>query len=54
MLATGVAFVFGVFVLMVPFITMTIIYKSREVIRKKRFVRKFGMLSDELRKKSLL
>ena len=53
-IATATAFVFGAFSLLLPFILMTVIYKHRKNIRKRKWKIKYGMLTDELSQKTVL
>lgn len=53
-ITTGV-FAFGATMgLLLPFIQMNIIYSHRREIRKESFTRRFGMLTEEFRQKSIL
>jgi hypothetical protein len=46
-IATAMAFAFGAFSLLLPFILMSIIYKHRKNVRKRKWKIKYGMLTDE-------
>ena len=54
MIASAFAFGFGAFSILLPFILMTVIYKHRKVIRKRKFIIKYGMLTDEFSQKNIL
>ena len=47
--ATLVAFAGGVSALLMPFIVMNVIYNNRKNVRKSSWVKKFGMLTEEVR-----
>ncbi|CDW90898.1 cadg multi-domain protein [Stylonychia lemnae] len=53
-IATLTVFAFGAISLLLPFITMTVIYKNMKKIQKKNWIYSWGMLTEELRKKSIL
>lgn len=53
-MATGFVFVFGAIGLLLPFLTMSLIYSNRKQIRKASWRNRFGMLTDECRNKSIL
>lgn len=52
-ITTALAMVFGTLALLMPFITMTLIYHNRRHIRKHKWKKSFGMLTDELSQKSI-
>eukprot|EP00347_Sterkiella_histriomuscorum_P006839 403351236 len=52
--ATLIAFVFGAISLLLPFLTMTIIYHNRRHVKNLEWKKKFGMLTDECRSHSIL
>ena len=52
--ATAFVFIFGTASLLLPFLTMTLIYDNRKLIRKHVWTKKFGMLTEEMRQKSIL
>jgi hypothetical protein len=54
LVATCFAFIFGAIALLLPFLTMTLIYSNRRRIRKTSWRKRFGMLTDECRTKSIL
>ena len=54
MVTTLIAFVFGAISLLLPFLTMTLIYHNRRVIRSLKWKKKFGMLTEECRNHSIL
>jgi hypothetical protein len=47
------AFICSAFALLLPFLTMSIMYNARKEVRKIRFTKKFGMLTEEVRQKSI-
>ncbi len=47
-------FVFGVFVIMLPFVLMSLISANRHRVRKKAFETKYGMLTEEVKRKDIL
>lgn len=53
-MATSFVFVFGAIGLLLPFLTMSLIYSNRKHIRKSSWRNRFGMLTDECRNKSIL
>ena len=53
-MATAFVFVFGAIGLLLPFMTMSLIYSNRKHIRKSSWRTRFGMLTDECRNKSIL
>ena len=53
-IATATAFVFGAFSLLLPFILMSVIYKHRKNVRKRKWKVKYGMLTDEFSQKTVL
>ncbi len=52
--AMGFLFVFTVFVIMTPFVLMTLISVNRHRVRTKRFDNKYGMLTSEVSRKDIL
>eukprot|EP00347_Sterkiella_histriomuscorum_P011981 403370353 len=52
--ATLIAFIFGAVSLLLPFLTMTIIYHNRRHVKNLEWKKKFGMLTDECRSHSIL
>lgn len=47
MIATFTAFAFGAISLLLPFLTMTLIYHNRKKIRSKTWNMKFGILTED-------
>lgn len=54
MIASAAAFFFGAFTLLLPFILMTVIYSNRKTVRKRTWIVRFGMLTDEFSQKSII
>ena len=44
-----IAFIFGAISMLLPFIAMSEIYLNRKYVRKRNWLNKWGMLTDELR-----
>lgn len=53
LIASLTAFMFGTFTLLLPFILMTVIYANRKNVRKRIWMIKFGMLTEEFSQKSI-
>ena len=54
MIATSFAFIFGVFLLLLPFVTMTLIYSGRKLVHRRLWRAKYGMLTEECSPVSIL
>ncbi|CDW87978.1 cadg multi-domain protein [Stylonychia lemnae] len=53
-IATLVAFIFGTISILLPFLSMTVIYHNRKMIKKFQWKKSYGMLTDEVRTKSII
>ncbi len=53
-IATSFAFIFGAACILLPFMTMSLIYINRKHIKKRDWKKKFGMLTEECRTHSIL
>jgi len=49
-----IAFVFGAISILLPFITMSTIYERRRQVKKRTWLNRWGMLTEELRSKNIL
>ena len=48
-IATMIAFICAVVALLLPFVSMSIMYHFRKQVRKIKFTKRFGMLTEEVR-----
>ena len=53
-MASAIAFFFGTLSLLLPFLTMTLIYENRRYVKRVVWKEKFGMLTEEVRSKNIL
>ncbi|CDW85864.1 cadg multi-domain protein [Stylonychia lemnae] len=52
--STLCAFVFGTLSLLLPFLAMTMIYRNRKMIKQNSWNDRFGMLTEEIRKRNII